>query len=138
MEIVELRADPGVRLVQGHVIEASPLEQDPPVCRIELLHDPADDRAVLRAAERGQIGLGVLPRRDERGVAVGEQELVQVGRMAPTRGDAFHDPVGGVEYHVRPVAQAVLGLSLHQVSTGFPWYRAVRKFSATTGFVGWK
>ena len=82
-----------MRLGEVDVVEALPLEEDATARQFQLLDDAVDGGAAGH--------LDDLPRRDERGVAVGEHELVEIGVMPVAGRDALHEPVGLVEDDVR-------------------------------------
>ena len=112
VEVVEAGADAGVRLLDGDVVEAVPLEQDPAAGKLELLDDPADDRSAPRAARAAKIGRHDLVRGDERGSFRRQQELVHVGRTTVARREPRDDAVRPVDDHVRPIGETVPALAL--------------------------
>ena len=94
------------------MVEAPPFEEDAAARQLELLDDSDHHDAVLPAAVLPQVGFGMVPGRDERRIAVGEKELVQVRAPAVSGLEPLHHSVARIEDHVRPLAEPVLGLPL--------------------------
>ncbi len=99
MEIVPRIADRRVRLADGNVVEAAPLEEHPRTRHLELLHDAAHGQPARAAMPN-------LEARHERCASIGEQQLVQVGRPAVPGREARDLAIGRVGDDVHAVTEA--------------------------------
>lgn len=93
------------RVRQRHMPEAVPLEDETVRGDVDLLHDAVVDPAVLRAADRPEVGRHLVVGRDVGRTARGQLKLVQVALEAVA--DRLHrrDPL------VRGVVDLVLALA---------------------------
>ena len=100
-----------VRLGDGHVRRAVPLEQDLAARNRDLLDDGLRDLAVRRAAERREIGRDLPIDGEQRRVSLRDQELVDVAGEAVARGHVGDHVVPVVGDDVAAVSDAFGGLA---------------------------
>ena len=87
VHVVPIGAERPVGLLEGDVVEAVPLQQHPAAGDVDLLEHGVLDVAGRRSADRTQVVRHHQVGGQQRGAAVGQQELVQVAGAPVARVD---------------------------------------------------
>ena len=104
VDVVPVGAEAPVGVGDRDVVEAVPLEQHAPGRDVDLLEDRILDRAVLGAADGPQVVAGHEVGREQRGPAVGQQELMEIAAHSVAGVHVRQGRVRGVGDHVAPDA----------------------------------
>ena len=96
VRVLEVGPHLGKGLVEPDVVQAVPLEEDLARLHVDLLYDAFQRDAVPRTADGGEVPRGLSVNDEQRGAAVGQEELVVVSLVTVTRAHAGDLPVGAV------------------------------------------
>src|SRR5215218_4373977 len=94
-----------IRLLQGNVLQAVPLEEHLAGLDVDLLDYPVEHSAVRRTPYGGQIPRHLTVDRDQRRVLWGDEELVVVPLVAVAGPDPGYLPIRVVADHVLALAK---------------------------------
>src|SRR5215211_8717871 len=94
-----------IRLLQGNVLQAVPLEEHLAGLDVDLLDYPVEHSAVRRTPYVGQIPRHLTVNRDQRRVLWGDEELVVVPFVAVAGPDPLYLPIRVVADHVLALAK---------------------------------